>query len=92
MNNILEQKHLNELYEHEYEEIPNSASYKFNYEQAAVKSAEITTDVAIKFAEWIANSKLHGYSKQLYEAMIINKVKTTEELFEEFITNHYEKK
>ena len=42
----------------------------------------------IEFAEWIANSKLHGYSKQLYEAMIIYKVKTTKDLlkvwFEQF--------
>lgn len=42
----------------------------------------------IRFAEWIANSKLHGYSKQLYEAMIIYKVKTTKDLlkvwFEQF--------
>jgi hypothetical protein len=42
----------------------------------------------IEFAEWIANSKLHGYSKQLYEAMIIYKVKTTKDLlkvwFEKF--------
>ena len=42
----------------------------------------------IEFTEWIANSKLHGYSKQLYEAMIIYKVKTTKELlriwFEQF--------
>jgi hypothetical protein len=50
-----------------------------------------TSDVASKFAEWIADSKLHGYSKQLYEAMIRHKVKTTEELFEIFINNHYGK-
>jgi hypothetical protein len=56
-----------------------------------MKSAEITTDIAVKFAEWIADTKLHGYSKQLYEAMIIYKVKTTEELFQEFINNHYGK-
>ena len=58
----------------------------------AKQSAEITTDVAVKFAEWIADSKLHGYSKQLYEAMIRYKVKTTKELFEYFINNHYESK
>ena len=34
----------------------------------------------IEFVEWIANVKLHGYSKQLYEAMIIHKVKTSKEL------------
>lgn len=34
----------------------------------------------IQFSEWVADSKLHGYSKQLYEAMIVNKVKSTKEL------------
>ncbi len=53
-------------------------------------AAEITTDIAVKFAEWIANTKIHGYSKQLYEAMIVHKVKTTEELFQIFINEHYE--
>lgn len=47
-----------------------------------------TEEDMIEFTEWIANSKLHGYSKQLYEAMIIYKVKTTKELlriwFEQF--------
>lgn len=52
------------------------------------EAKEITTDIAIKFAEWIAK---HGYSKQLYEVMIIYKVKTTQELFDEFINNHYGK-
>lgn len=49
------------------------------------RQAEITKDIAIKFANWIADSKKHGFCKQLYEAMIINKVKTTEELFEIFL-------
>ena len=45
----------------------------------------------IEFAEWIANSKLHGYSKQLYEAMIIYKVKTTKDLLKEWF-EQYKKK
>ena len=53
--------------------------------QAAVKSAEITGQIACEFAEWIADSKKHGWCKQLYEAMIVNKVKTTKELFQEFL-------
>ena len=36
----------------------------------------------VEFAEWIANSKLHGYSKQLYEAMIRHKVNSTKELIQ----------
>jgi hypothetical protein len=85
----LEEKLLNILYKSEYEEIPNSASYKFNYKKAAKELSEITTNVSIEFAEWISNIKLHGYSKQLHEAMIIHKVKTTKELFEIFIKNYY---
>ena len=51
----------------------------------------------IEFVEWIANTKLHGYSKQLYEAMIRYKVETTKELlklwFEQFkIKGDYERK
>jgi hypothetical protein len=64
---------------------------KFTSVCSIEKSKELTTDVAIKFAEWIADTKIHGYSKQLYEAMIVHKVKTTQELFEEFINNHYGK-
>ena len=48
-------------------------------------------ELPIKFAEWIADSKKHGYSKQLYEAMIINKVKNTKELFTYWIENVYNK-
>ena len=48
----------------------------------------------IEFVEWIANSELHGYSKQLYEAMIIHKAKTTKELlkiwFEQFSKSWFE--
>lgn len=94
----LEQKHLNELYEHEYKEIPNSDVYKVNYEQLAVKLAEITADVAIKFSVWcnkpsledlrqpntvyIPSGNFYWYKHKKYKA---------EELFQEFITNHYGK-
>jgi hypothetical protein len=43
-------------------------------------------DAMIGFAEWIADSKLHGYSKQLYEAMIRHKVKTTKELLDVYLS------
>jgi hypothetical protein len=56
-----------------------------NNEEAASKSAEITEQIAIEFALWIADTKKHGYSKQLYEAMIVNKVSTPKELFQEFL-------
>ena len=45
----------------------------------------------IEFTEWIANSKLHGYSKQLYEAMIIYKVKTSKELLKIWFENFKKK-
>jgi len=35
---------------------------------------------AIEFAKWIADTKLHGYCKQLYEAIIRHKVSTVNEL------------
>ena len=98
MNNILEQKHLDELYEHEYEEIPNSALYKFNYEEAAVKSAEITADVAIQFAAWYDTSEFvanYFRKNRTYPTMdnshLIEVQKQRKELFQEFITNHYGK-
>lgn len=87
--NKLEQQHLNELYNHEYEEIPNSALYKFKYEEAAVKSAEITADVAIKFGKW-----LHIHSKEANNTVAPcryykNRLLNIDELFNEFINNHY---
>lgn len=89
--NKLEELHLDELYKHEYEEIPNSALYKFNYEEAAVKSTEITTDVAIKFAEWVDNKGYRQVSISFYKSLLDLNGKTTKALFEEFINNHYEK-
>jgi YD repeat-containing protein len=49
--NKLEKLYLIQLYNHEYEETPNSALYKFNYDEASKKSAEITTDISVKFAD-----------------------------------------
>jgi len=51
-------------------------------ENHALKSAEITTDVAIKFAEWRdRNIQELNYSE----------TKTTKELFDYFIKNRYGK-
>jgi hypothetical protein len=52
-----------------------------------LENAEVTPQesLACEFAEFIADSKRHGYSKQLYEAMIRHKVKTTQELFQKFL-------
>jgi hypothetical protein len=79
-------------------------------EDHALKSAEITTDVAVKFAEWLdkhqyvkfaiyedqTSQTTYKYSKwdksykESYE-IIESETKTTQELFEEFINNHYGK-
>jgi hypothetical protein len=48
--------------------------------ESAKESAEITTDVAIKFAEWV-NSHSEFYKE----------LDSYEKLFNEFINNHYGK-
>lgn len=50
----------------------------------AKETYQFTEEDMIDFAEWIADSKKHGYCKQLYEAMIVNKVQTTKELLQIF--------
>jgi hypothetical protein len=67
---------------------------KYQQEQDKNKYSE---EDMIEFVEWIANTKLHGHSKQLYEAMIRYKVETTKKLFklwfEQFkIKGDYERK
>lgn len=56
-----------------------------NTDKAAIKSAKITSQIACEFAEWIAYTKKHGGVKPLQEALIQYKIKTTEELFQEFL-------
>jgi hypothetical protein len=57
-------------------------------DEIAIEFAKLQS---VAFAKWIANSELHGYAKQLYEAMLIHKCETVEELFDYFIENHYNK-
>jgi hypothetical protein len=59
-------------------------------ENHALKSAEITTDVAIKFAEWVDNTGYTQVSNSFFKSLSDEKGKTNKELFEEFINNHYE--
>jgi hypothetical protein len=56
---------------------PLEYAFKAGYKAATKVYSE---EDLIGFAEWIANSKVHGFSKQLYEAIIRHKVKTTKEL------------
>lgn len=53
---------------------------------ASQASHPFTESDMIEYANWIADTKKHGYSKQLYEAMLVNKVNTTKELLEIFKT------
>jgi hypothetical protein len=52
-------------------------------------STEITTDVAIKFAEWVDNMGYKQVSNSFYKSLLDLNGKTSEELFKEFINNHY---
>jgi hypothetical protein len=56
----------------------------------AQKSAEITTDIAVKFAEWIDNMGYRQVSNSFYKSLLDINGKTSQELFEEFINNHYQ--
>jgi plasmid maintenance system antidote protein VapI len=57
------------------------------HKQATVsESAEITTDVAIKFAKWIDDSAFTYYDEEnIWSSIATEEKKTSEELFEEFI-------
>ena len=57
----------------------------------AVKSAEITTDVVIKFVEWVDNMGYTQVGNSFFKSLSDEKGKTTQELFEEFTNNHYGK-
>lgn len=63
--------------------VSDSFHYTNGYNKAK-ETYQFTEEDMIDFAEWIADSKKHGYCKQLYEAMIVNKVQTTKELLQIF--------
>lgn len=96
---------MNKLEDNIYQAIGLSANEQgiINQALATNKTAEITTDVAVKFAEWLQENRWFSFydgkwnysfeqgtsiSKVTYEK---NYRKTTDELFEEFINNHYGK-
>ena len=60
--------------------------FMVGYYKAKSATKRYSKDDLIGFAEWIADSKIHGYSKQLYEAMIRHKVKTTKELLDVYLS------
>ena len=61
-------------------------------EDHALKSAEITADVAIKFAQWIDKSSFTYYKEEnIWRSIATEEKKTNEELFEDFINSYYER-
>lgn len=69
---------MNKLEELHYDVGPSELEY-------IVNAAKLTTDIAIKFAEWVDTSE---YVQNEWRK---NKIKFRNKLFEEFINNHYEK-
>jgi hypothetical protein len=92
--NKLEQKILDRLYEHEYEEIPNSALYKFNYEEAAKEMTDLTTDVSVKFLSWCGENRVslttEDRRNEFQQCWYYGRNISPQQLFEIFIENHYE--
>jgi hypothetical protein len=58
--------------------------HQVDTETIVKKSVEITTDVAVKFAEWMDDN----LQQRQYTPML---QMSTQKLFEEFINNYYEK-
>lgn len=84
--NKLEQLHLQAIELEVYVDTkPYDVHFVADTDRAASKSAEITQQIAVEFAEWIAYTKKHGGVKPLQEALIQYRLKTTEELFQEFL-------
>jgi hypothetical protein len=77
------------------EELHFNINQKFMLgEQLAIKSAEITTDIAIKFAEFSSQYYDEDLTKDQWFNYSLNaekKILTSQEIFEEFINNHYGK-
>jgi len=60
-------------------------SLKTDEEDTISEVTSLIKKLMIDFSKWIADTKKHGYSNQLYEAMVVNKVKNIEELLEIFL-------
>jgi len=64
------------------EEEYNSKQEGFYHGYLQAKESLFTEQDMIDFIDWVCDSKKHGFCKQKYEAMIINKVNTTKGLLE----------
>lgn len=57
-------------------------------ENLASKSAEITKDVAIKFAKYVDSSSFYYNEKEIWKSTATEDVKTSDKLFEEFLKQY----
>jgi len=55
---------------------------------AASKSAEITKDVAIKFAKYVDSSSFYYNEKEIWKSTATEDVKTSDKLFQEFLKQY----
>lgn len=95
MNNILYEKHLRTIENNKHgvtktltAPIKDGGSHIISIdllkkEQLAQESANITRDIAVKYADWIANNKYGRTSMGVWRSN--DKGYTTEELFDEFL-------
>lgn len=67
---------------------------EINAEIVSQKSAEITIDIVVKFGNWLKKEMVVKKGRYYFKGDFYNQQKkepTTQELFEIFINNHYEK-
>jgi hypothetical protein len=83
---------MNKLEEKFKKEIELYTDEDFAIEESCKILAEITTDVAIKFAKWIDDSSFTYYAEEnIWSSIATEEKKTSEELFKEFINIYYGK-
>jgi len=71
----------------------NEANADVEWQMVSARKSKSTNNQSlVEFAKWIDDSSLHGWSKQVREAMIIYKVDTIEELVLYFMDNVYKSK
>lgn len=58
------------------------------YIKGASKSAEITQQIAIEFAKYIDSSSFYYSEKEIWKSTVTEDVKTSNELFEEFLKQY----
>lgn len=88
----LKELHLNVIEEtRTLVETPKKESKIIISSVAASKSAEITKDVAIKFAKYVDSSSFYYNEKEIWKSTATEDVKTNDELFKEFLKQYKNK-